>query len=224
MYPSFSCSWVSIWTNLFDLYSSEFPAWKIPSIVIYYLMINHILVFKVHIGCCSQMVLNEVIFQVSSEWILYVENHLCYCQISCYSLAFFSLSHTFKYLMTNSVLSMFLFYMITFLMFSSSCCLSSLAICSSLILSCSSSCSACCLSRISRRFCRASQCGACLHWRSRLTQVWMAEIHILNSTHLFKYNFHNVRAVSLCTFRALNMKSAMTESTQQLQAACIRLV
>lgn len=62
----------------------------------------------------------------------------------------------------------------TFLMFSSSSCLASLAVCSSLIRSSRSSCSACCLSRRSRRFCRASRCGAGRPWRSRLTQFWMA--------------------------------------------------
>lgn len=66
-------------------------------------------------------------------------------------------------------------FLLTFLMFSSSSCLASLAVCSSLILSSSSSCSACCFSRSSRRFCRASRCGAGRSWRSRLTQVWMAE-------------------------------------------------
>lgn len=66
----------------------------------------------------------------------------------------------------------------TFLIFSSSCCLASLAICSSLILSSSSSCSACCFSRSSLRFCRASRCGAGLPWRSRVTQFWTAETWI----------------------------------------------
>lgn len=33
-------------------------------------MINHILVFKVHIGCCSQMVLNEVIFHLNGFFML----------------------------------------------------------------------------------------------------------------------------------------------------------
>lgn len=66
----------------------------------------------------------------------------------------------------------------TFLIFSSSCCLASLAVCSSLILSSSSSCSACCFSRSSLRFCRASRCGAGLPWRSRVTQFWTAETWI----------------------------------------------
>lgn len=62
----------------------------------------------------------------------------------------------------------------TFLMFSSSSCLASLAVCSSFILRSSSSCSAWCLSRRSRRFCRASRCSAGRPSRSRLTHVWMA--------------------------------------------------
>lgn len=64
--------------------------------------------------------------------------------------------------------------LLTFLIFSSSICLASLAICSSLIRSSSSSCSACCRSRSSRRFCRASRCGARRPWRSRVTHIWVA--------------------------------------------------
>lgn len=63
----------------------------------------------------------------------------------------------------------------TFLMASSSLCLFSLAVCSSLILSSSSSCSACCFCRNSRRFCRASWCGAGRPTFRSVIQVWIAE-------------------------------------------------
>lgn len=75
----------------------------------------------------------------------------------------------------------------TFLMFSSSSCLASFAVCSSFILNSSSSCSACCLSRRSRRFWRASWCGAGRPWRSRFTHVWMAKKKKSTFIHLLRY-------------------------------------